>query len=505
MYHALQEVNIENSWKAKCPKPKGKKTVNIILIGVALFSHHMKNSEVEIFTMSLYEIECTIEEIELNEISTRFSDKATWSGLSAKYQEFQNVFSKKASDTLPPSQPCNHKVILKQETDVQRIVDHAPLYKQTCKQLEAAKNYIVDNLQKGFIVLLYTPFAFPILVAQHPSGKLQFCIDYRKLNSIAQKDWYSLPLIDKLMAHVSGVKIFSWINIWQGFHQIHMDPNSEELTTFCTRYKTFKYRVMPFGLMNEPSTFHHFINEMFMDYLGIFMTTFGDNILIYSLNVKERKKHIQKVLKWLCEARLQANLEKCEFNVTCTKFLEFIVSSDGIEVDPAKTSIIRNWSHPKKIRRFNHFWDFAISIDSSSRTTAQQNYDIHNKELLAIVWVLDKWRPELEGLQRTDQFNIYTDHWVLKYFMTMKKLNARQACWAEFLLQFYFLVWYWLGKQNTLTDTLLQSAKNDKNEKAEHHLQVLLKLKTLNLCVQTDLRIAPIDVDVKKLSKSTIE
>ena len=100
-----------------------------------------------------------------------------------------------------------------------------------------------------------------------------------------------------------------------------------------------------------------------------------------------------------------------------------------------------------------------------------------------IVQVLNKWRSKLEELQKTDQFDIYTDHQVLKYFMTMKKLNTKQACWAEFLSQFYFLVQYWSEKQNTLADTLLWSVTNDKNEKAEHHLQVLLKLKTLNLCV----------------------
>ena len=87
--------------------------------------------------------------------------------------------------------------------DMQRIVNHAPLYKQTHKQQEAVKNYIVNNLQKGCIVSLFTSFTFSILIAHHSSGKLQFYIDYRKLNSITQKDWYSLPFIDELMAHIS--------------------------------------------------------------------------------------------------------------------------------------------------------------------------------------------------------------------------------------------------------------------------------------------------------------
>ena len=65
---------------------------------------------------------------------------------------------------------------------------------------------------------------------------------------------------------------------------------------------------------------------MVMDCLDIFMTAFANDILIYSLNAKELSEHVQKVLKWLCDAELQASFEKCEFNITCTKFLEFIIS-----------------------------------------------------------------------------------------------------------------------------------------------------------------------------------
>ena len=58
---------------------------------------------------------------------------------------------------------------------------------------------------------------------------------------------------------------------------------------------------------------------------------------------------------------------------------------------------------------------------------AKLNYDIHDKEMLAIVRSLEQWRAELEGLQVEDPFSIYSDHRALEYFMTTKKLSARQA------------------------------------------------------------------------------
>ena len=53
------------------------------------------------------------------------------------------------------------------------------------------------------------------------------------------------------------------------------------------------------------------------------------------------------------------------------------------------------------------------------------NYDIYNKEILAIILALQEWRAWLEGLQIVEPFQVYSDYQALKYFMTTKKLSAR--------------------------------------------------------------------------------
>ena len=75
-----------------------------------------------------------------------------------------------------------------------------------------------------------------------------------------------------------------------------MDPASEELTTFRTRYRAYKYQVLPFGLTNGPATYQRYINEVLFDYLDDFCTVYLDNILIYSNNILEHKRHIKLVL-----------------------------------------------------------------------------------------------------------------------------------------------------------------------------------------------------------------
>lgn len=100
-----------------------------------------------------------------------------------------------------------------------------------------------------------------------------------------------------------------------------------------------------------------------------------------------------------------------------------------------------------------------VAFFSKKMSPTQWNYAIYDKELLAIVRCLEEWRPELMGL--AESFTIKTDHQSLEYFMTTKKLTARQARWAEFLSSFRFIIRYNPGKNNKLADTLTRRSQDD--------------------------------------------
>ncbi|EAQ90430.1 hypothetical protein CHGG_03079 [Chaetomium globosum CBS 148.51] len=93
-----------------------------------------------------------------------------------------------------------------------------------------------------------------------------------------------------------------------------------------------------------------------------------------------------------------------------------------------------------------------VAFFSAKHSSAECNYEIYDKELLAIVKALEEWRPELYGTR--ESFEIYTDHKNLQTFMTTKQLNQRQVRWAEFLSQFNFQITYRPGSKATLPDAL---------------------------------------------------
>jgi hypothetical protein len=84
------------------------------------------------------------------------------------------------------------------------------------------------------------------------------------------------------------------------------------------------------------------MNKTLIEYLDDFYTVYLDNILIYSENPLEHTEHICKVLLQLCKAGLQTDIKKYKFNIICTKYLGFVISTDSIEVDLGKVEAIYN-------------------------------------------------------------------------------------------------------------------------------------------------------------------
>ena len=122
-------------------------------------------------------------------------------------------------------------------------------------ELETVKEYLLKNLDKGFIEPSSAPFATPVLFVKKANKSLRFYIDFRALNNITRKDRYPLPLIDETLARLLGARIFTKLDIRQAFYRIRIAPEAKKLTTFRTRYGAYKYKVLPFGLTNSPSTF----------------------------------------------------------------------------------------------------------------------------------------------------------------------------------------------------------------------------------------------------------
>jgi hypothetical protein len=352
---------------------------------------------------SLYEIDRFIEEKKDERNREALADdtpelrRKAFEQVPSCYHDLLDGFSKVESDKLAPRRTYDHKIELEEGKHPEDL-SYSPLYKMSLEELEACRKYITEHLDKGFIEASTAPWAAPILFARKANGGLRFCVDYRKLNAITRKDRYPLPLIEETLSRISHAKIFTKIDIRQAFHRVRMHPDAEELTTFRTRYGAYKYKVLPFGLTNGPSTFQRFINEVLMEYLDDFCSAYIDDILIFSDTEEEHKIHVRRVLERLRDAGLQPDLDKCEFHVTETKFLGFVIGKDGVTVDQGKIAVIRDWPVPSTVRGVQSFLGFCNFYRKFIRNYGRIGKALNNltRKGRAFVWTEDCQEAFLE-------------------------------------------------------------------------------------------------------------
>ena len=181
------------------------------------------------------------------------------------------------------------------------------------------------------------------------------CVDYRALNNNTVKDKFPIPDIEKLTSDLGKAKVYSKLDLLSGYYQVRIEENDIEKTAFSTENGHYEWLVMPFGLTNAPSTFQRMMNNILAPYLSKFVKVYIDDILIYSENTADHLDHVRTVLQTLRENKLIAKLSKCAFFFKKLKFLGFVITPEGVETDPEKIKVIKDWPKPRTIKEAQSF------------------------------------------------------------------------------------------------------------------------------------------------------
>ncbi|KAH0603149.1 uncharacterized protein H6S33_008153 [Morchella sextelata] len=442
------------------------------------------------------------------------------------YREWADVFSQEKIGEMPPHSHNDLKIKLLPGTPP----PFGQLYPCSAPELKALREYVDKELSSEKISRSNSPAAAPILFIPTKDGTLQICLDYRGLSKVTVKNKYPLPVMSELRDRLFKAKIFTEIDLKNGFNLIRIAEGDEWKTAFRTRYGLYQYNVMPFGLCNAPSAFQSMINDVLKELLNEGVFVYIDDILIYSENEKEHELPVKKVLQKLREGKLCASISKTSFHLREVEYLGYHISEKGLSLSEDKVGAVKELPVPENIKAvqaflgfanfyrrfiegFNNKWywtavhelafeelkrlftsapirlhfypsrrtvvetdasDFVkgavlsqyaddgklhlVAFYSKKLTSAEINYDIHDKEMGAIVAFFQKWEHMLKCCEQ--EIAVFIDDKKLEYFNSTKVLNRRQvsrerqARWSEDLAGYNFKVVYRPREKNGKTDVL---------------------------------------------------
>lgn len=196
----------------------------------------------------------------------------------------------------------------------------------------------------------YPTWLANVVMVRKASGKWRMCTDFTDLNKACPKDSYPLPNIDDLVDGASGYRILSLLDAYSGYNQIRMHPLDEDKTAFMTDNPNYCYKAMPFGLKNAGATYQRMMDRIFKKQAGRNIEVYVDDMVVKSNHDDLHQRDLQETFDTIRGYDLKLNPEKCSFGIQAGKYLGFMLTSRGIEVNPEKCKAIIQMQSPSNVK-----------------------------------------------------------------------------------------------------------------------------------------------------------
>ena len=298
-------------------------------------------------------------------------------------------------------------------------------------------------LKMGIITESDSPWSAPVLLVKKANGEQRFCVDYRKLNSITTNVFQNLITMDEILDCMSEnqPKIFSSLDMRQGYYQVPMDPASRAKTAFSTPDgQHFEFTRMPFGLKNAPFSFIQMTSSIFKRILFKYCLAYLDDVLVFSSTLTDHIAHLDEVFKRLRAANLRLHPKKCKFALPEIRYLGHTLSKDGVSVDQSKVTAVKDYPRPTNLKTVRGFLGLSGYFRRFIKNYAKIANPIHQllKKSIKFEWTDDCEKafqtlktalitaPVLQFPDLNKEFTLVTDasKTAIGYFLTQNDDNG---------------------------------------------------------------------------------
>lgn len=189
-----------------------------------------------------------------------------------------------------------------------------------------------------------------LLVVHKPNNKLRIAIDPRPLNLALKRCHYPMPTIDDVLPLLTKAKVFSTVDVTQGFNHLRLDRESAALTTFQTPFGRYRWLRLATGISPAPELFQRKMHELLAGLVGV--ACVADDILCYGCGAtleEARIDHDRNMIALLnrCRERdLHLNPAKLQVDRQTTTYMGHELTSEGLRADKRKIAAVKDMPPP---------------------------------------------------------------------------------------------------------------------------------------------------------------
>lgn len=268
--------------------------------------------------------------------------------VAEQQRSLSNVVSQyfeKIGDKLGCTSMVRHKIVITNSEPIKQRYYPVSPYKQKLIDEEVDK-----MLACGVIERSKSAWSSPVLLVPKKDGTHRFCVDFRRVNKVSQKDAYPLPYISATLDKLGNARYLSSLDLQSAYWQVELEETSKQYTAFTVPGRgLFQFRRLPFGLHNAPATFQRLIDTVLGPELQPFVFCYLDDIIVVTSTFEKHIEVLEAVFQRLLEAGLTLNREKSKFCRPELKYLGYVVNRHGISVDPSKVQAITDMPVPKSV------------------------------------------------------------------------------------------------------------------------------------------------------------
>ena len=229
---------------------------------------------------------------------------------------------------------------------------------------DVVKDEVTKLKQAGTIKEVFYPeWLANTMVVKKKNEKWRVCVDFMDLNKACPKDPFLMPRIDQLVDATVGHPWMSFLNAFQGYHQIPLALDDQEKTAFVTSTGNYHYKVMPFDLKNVGSIYQKMMTKMLESQLGKSVKVYIDDMVVKSKVVSEHVGDLGNIFEILWKHKLRLNASKCSFGIGSSKFLSNMVTHRGIKVNPDQIKAIKSLQPPRNPKEVQKLTEMTIVLN----------------------------------------------------------------------------------------------------------------------------------------------